>query len=162
MAQLVKNPPAMWETWVLSLIWEKGEANHSSILAWQIPRAIQSMGSQRVRHDWVTFTFTLSLTSSVVGAQQKNYIRWHFKISHSISNFHGVGSLISLSDWRTNIIRAGYALFTPWKRATIINSLYYWNVIINKKFGFLLSLSVSYQIRLKSSYVWKLCSVLKA
>ena len=36
-AQLVKNPPAMWETWVLSLGWEdpleKGTATHSSILA---------------------------------------------------------------------------------------------------------------------------------
>ena len=42
MAQLVKNPPAMWETWVRSLGWEdpleKGKATHSSILAWRIPR----------------------------------------------------------------------------------------------------------------------------
>ena len=41
MAQLVKNPPAMWETWVQSLGWEdpleKGKATHSSILAWRIP-----------------------------------------------------------------------------------------------------------------------------
>ena len=40
-AQLVKNPPAMWETWVRSLGWEdpleKGTATHSSILAWRIP-----------------------------------------------------------------------------------------------------------------------------
>ena len=39
--QLVKNPPAMWETWVQSLGWEdpleKGRATHSSILAWRIP-----------------------------------------------------------------------------------------------------------------------------
>ena len=39
-AQLVKNPPAMWETWVQSLGWEdpleKGTATHSSILAWRI------------------------------------------------------------------------------------------------------------------------------
>ena len=39
--QLVKNPPAMWETWVQSLGWgdplEKGKATHSSILAWRIP-----------------------------------------------------------------------------------------------------------------------------
>ena len=38
-AQLVKNLPAMWETWVQSLGWEdpleKGEATHSSILAWK-------------------------------------------------------------------------------------------------------------------------------
>jgi len=40
-AQLVKNPPAMWETWVQSLGWEdpleKGTATHSSIMAWRIP-----------------------------------------------------------------------------------------------------------------------------
>ena len=40
-AQLVKNPPAMRETWVRLLGWEdpleKGKATHSSILAWRIP-----------------------------------------------------------------------------------------------------------------------------
>ena len=40
-AQLVKNPPEMQETWVLSLGWEdplkKGMATRSSILAWRIP-----------------------------------------------------------------------------------------------------------------------------
>ena len=40
-AQLVKNLPAMRETWVRSLVWEdpleKGKATHSSILAWRIP-----------------------------------------------------------------------------------------------------------------------------
>ena len=46
MAQLVKNPPAMQETWVLSLSWEdpleKGKATHSSILAWKIPWTVYS------------------------------------------------------------------------------------------------------------------------
>ena len=50
-AHLVKNPSAMWETWVQSLGWEdplkKGKATHSSILAWKIPWT----GSQRVGHD---------------------------------------------------------------------------------------------------------------
>ena len=40
-AQTVKNPPVMWETWVRSLGWEdpleKNMATHSSILAWKIP-----------------------------------------------------------------------------------------------------------------------------
>ena len=44
---LVRNPPAMWETWVLSLGWEdpleKGKATHSSILS--------SPWGRRVRHD---------------------------------------------------------------------------------------------------------------
>ena len=53
-AKLLKNPPAMQETWVRSLDSEdtlkKGKATHSSILAWRIPWTTQSMGSQRVRH----------------------------------------------------------------------------------------------------------------
>ena len=53
--QMVKNPPAMQETWIWSLGWEdpleKGMAAHSSILAWKIPwteepSSQQSMGSQ--------------------------------------------------------------------------------------------------------------------
>ena len=55
MAQLVKNLPAMLETWVQSLGWEdpleKGKATHSSILAWRIPRTVQSLASRRVRQD---------------------------------------------------------------------------------------------------------------
>ena len=47
-AQLVKNLPAVWETWVQSLHWEdpleKGMVTHSSILAW----IIQSMGFQEL------------------------------------------------------------------------------------------------------------------
>ena len=60
MAQLVKNLPAMQETWDQSWGWEnpleKGKATHSNILAWRIPWTVQSMGSQRVRKDWVTLT----------------------------------------------------------------------------------------------------------
>ena len=55
LAQLVKNLPAIRETWVRSLGWEdpleKGKATHSSILAWRMPWAVWSMGSQRVGHD---------------------------------------------------------------------------------------------------------------
>ena len=54
-AQLVKNSPAVWETWVQSLGWEdpleKGKATHSSTLAQRIPQTLQSMGSQKVRHN---------------------------------------------------------------------------------------------------------------
>ena len=59
-AQMVKNLPAVQETWVQSLgqkdPLEKGMATHSSILAWRIswteePGRLQSIGSQRVRHD---------------------------------------------------------------------------------------------------------------
>ena len=59
-AQTVKNLPAMQGNQVQSLSWEdplkKEMATHSSILAWRIPwtedpGGLQSMGSQRVRHD---------------------------------------------------------------------------------------------------------------
>ena len=59
MAQMVKNLPAMQETWVQSLgledPLEEGMATHSSILAWEIPwteepGGLQFMGSQRVRY----------------------------------------------------------------------------------------------------------------
>ena len=68
-AQTVKHLPAMWETWVQSLgpedPLEKEMATHSSTLAWKIPWTeepgrLQSMGSQRVRHNWAT---SLSLSS---------------------------------------------------------------------------------------------------
>ena len=69
-AQTVKRLlPAMQETWVQSLgqedSLEKEMATHSSILAWRIqwteePGRLQSMGSQRVGHDWATsLHFTL-------------------------------------------------------------------------------------------------------
>ena len=59
-AQIVKNPPAVWDTWVLSLgqedPLEKEMTTHSSILAWRIPWTeepgwLQSMGLQRVGLD---------------------------------------------------------------------------------------------------------------
>ena len=70
-AQLVKNLPAMWENRVWSLGWEdplgKGTATYSSNFAWRIPwkeepGRLQSMGLQRVGHDWATF-LSLSLPS---------------------------------------------------------------------------------------------------
>ena len=62
-AQIVKSLPAMRETWLQSLgredPLEKKMATHSSILAWEVPWMeepdwLQSMGSQRVRHDWAS------------------------------------------------------------------------------------------------------------
>ena len=59
-AQMVKHPPTMRETWVRSLGWEdlleKEMATHFSTLAWKMlwteePGRLPSMGLQRVRHD---------------------------------------------------------------------------------------------------------------
>ena len=66
-AQTAKNLPAMQETWAPSLgqedLLEKRMDSHSSVLAWRIPwtqepAGLQSMGLQRVRHNWATNTFT--------------------------------------------------------------------------------------------------------
>ena len=59
MAQMVKSPPAMRETWVPSLGWDdplEDMATHSSSLAWRIlwteeSGRLHSMGSQRVGHE---------------------------------------------------------------------------------------------------------------
>ena len=60
MAQSVKNPPAMWETWVRLLGWEdpleEGMATHTSTHSRRIPWTEEpggqrSMGSQRIAHD---------------------------------------------------------------------------------------------------------------
>ena len=68
-ALLVKNLPAVQETWVRFLgqedPLEKEMATHSSILAWRIPwiedpGGLQSMGLQRVRHSWATNVFTFT------------------------------------------------------------------------------------------------------
>ena len=66
-AQVVKNVPAMQETWVWSLGQEdplgKGMATHSSIIAWKIPwteepGGLQSIGLHRVTHDWSSLART--------------------------------------------------------------------------------------------------------
>ena len=90
-AQMVKNLPAVQETWVQFLGWEdlleKGMATHSSIFAWRIPWTeepgrLQSMGLQRVRHDWETNTFTFSSRRS------SNLFTWHIWHMTSQSGLH--------------------------------------------------------------------------
>ena len=71
-AQMVKNPLAMQETWVQSLDWKDPLAKHlateSSVLAggppWtEEPSRLQSMGWQRAAHDWVTKHSTCQFSS---------------------------------------------------------------------------------------------------
>ena len=66
-AQLVKNLPAMWETWVQSLGWEdpleKGKATCSSILAWRIPWTVHGVAKGRTqlsKFQYSTGNFTQS------------------------------------------------------------------------------------------------------
>ena len=72
---MVQCLPTVWETWVRSLSQEdpleKEMATHSSTLAWNIPwmeerNRLQSMGSQRVGHDWVTSLYFRFPHSSAV------------------------------------------------------------------------------------------------
>lgn len=60
-AQL-KNPPAMWESQFNFLLEDpsEGKATTLSILAWRMLWTVESMGSQRAWHDWVTFTTRLT------------------------------------------------------------------------------------------------------
>ena len=81
-AQMVKNLPAMQETWVSSMgqedPLEKEMATCSGILAWrnpwtEKPDGLQSMGSQRVRHDWATNTHTHTHTHTHRSKQSHVY-----------------------------------------------------------------------------------------
>ena len=66
--QLVKNPPAMRETWVRFLGWEdyleKGKATHSSILAWRIQWTVHGVAKSRTRLS--DFHFIFRVSSSVL------------------------------------------------------------------------------------------------
>ena len=66
----------MWETWVWPLSWEnpleKRKATHSSILAWRT-------GSQRVRHDWVTFTFIMNKSTFLSSLTNDKHSNLFFK-----------------------------------------------------------------------------------
>ena len=83
--QAVKNPPAMQKAWVRFLGWkdplEKGTATHSSILAWRIPwteepGGLQSMGSQRVGHNWALSIHFLKLNRS----SQNLTVSWSWSV----------------------------------------------------------------------------------
>ena len=82
---VAKNPPAKQESWVQSLGWEdpleKEMATDSSILAWEIPwteepGGLQSMGSERLRHD-----------------------RSDEVCTHAVSAVSGCSSIGSFSEW---------------------------------------------------------------
>ena len=85
--QTVKNQFAMQETSVQSLVQEgpleKGVATHFSVPAWRIPwtekpGGLQSMGSQRVGHDWATNTFTF-IAKHNRNLKSTLFLRWWLK-----------------------------------------------------------------------------------
>ena len=80
MAQLVKNLPAMQETWVRSLGWEdpleKGKATHSSILAWRIPWTVHGVAKSWTRLSNFHFTSVLIVLLSTF--KYSNYMEFTF------------------------------------------------------------------------------------
>ena len=76
MAQLVKNPPAMWENWVRSLSWEdpleKGKATHSSILAWRMAFIVHGVSKSGTEVSNFHFHFTFTSLSLQVALVVKN------------------------------------------------------------------------------------------
>ena len=86
MAQMVKNLPEMQETHIRFLgredPLEKEMAIHSTILAWRIPwteepGGLQSMGSQRVRHDWATNTYIMHKVNFYLEKSLWGYLEIH-------------------------------------------------------------------------------------
>ena len=111
MAQTVKRLPAMQGTWVLSLGWEdpleKEMAIHSSIFAWKIPwmeepGRLQSMGLQRVRHDWTTSSEFFFFWMVSQKPSKKKWQTWAFQ-----------GELDSLGRWNKMIFQMEE---TEWSR----------------------------------------------
>ena len=94
---MVKNPSAMWETWVRSLGWEdpleKGTATHSSNFAWRFPRTeepgmLQSMGSQRAGHDWAAFTSLCPTFCNTMDCSPRLFCPWDFPYKNSGMGCH--------------------------------------------------------------------------
>ena len=76
-AQLVKNPLAIWETWVQSLGWEdpleKGKATYSSILVWRIPWTVYSPGD--CKESDMTARLSLSApTTTWIITEKRNFL----------------------------------------------------------------------------------------
>ena len=105
-AQMVKRLFAMWETWVWSLgledLLEQEMATHSSTLAWKIPWTeepgrLQSMGSQRVGHNWVTLLCECTVCFSLVrSAFRKIREEWWLSGKGSFRNVGDTGLIPEL------------------------------------------------------------------
>ena len=108
-AQMIKNLHAMQETWDQSLDWkdplEKGMTTHSSVLAWRIswteePRGLQSVGSQRVRHSWVTNTLRFWATAWFVqNRESRAFARTCVSLDISSSHFKSLQANSENTSW---------------------------------------------------------------
>ena len=114
-AQLVKNLPAMQETWVQSLGWEdpleEGKATHSSILASRIPRTVLSTGSQSLTRlsdfhfMYIYYVFIyIYRRPEEKGTAEDEMVGWHHQLDgYEFEQVLGVGdrqgSLACCSQW---------------------------------------------------------------
>ena len=99
---------------------EKGVATHSSILAWRITWTeelcgLQSMGSQRVRHNWATNTLFASLSFSREKAMSPNSstVAWKIPWMEEPGRLQSMGSLRVGHDWATSL---SFSTFMHWRR----------------------------------------------
>ena len=102
-AQLVKNPPAMRETWVRSLGWddplEKGKATHSSILAWTIPWTHGVTKSQTQLSDfYFHFTFSRGKKQTNQKQQQQQLDLLFWLLGQNWHQLHRAKSLLWIMD----------------------------------------------------------------
>ena len=99
---MLKNQPTMGVTWAWSLRWEdpleKGMGTHSSILAWKIPmdRGLQSMGSQRIGHDWAAKPEKAMATHS-------SSLAWKLPRMEEPGRLQSMGSRRVGHDWATSL-----------------------------------------------------------
>ena len=124
LAQLVKNLPTMWETWVLSLGWEdpleKGKATHSSILAWRIAWTVRGVTKSQTRlsdfhfhlsfFSCVCWPFTLSSLQKCLFSSQSIFKLFVLLLSYMGSLY--ILYINTLSDvWFANIFSHSIAAF---------------------------------------------------
>ena len=130
-AQMVKNLPAIPETQVQSLgredPLEKEMATHSSILAWRILwtkelGGLQSMGSQRGRHDWAT----LSLFSPRGYSSERVLQSQCFEILHSVP-----ATALEIDDHRTYISISSISMESKYILIWC-NTAFFWNWLIKE------------------------------
>ena len=99
MAQLVKNPPTMWETWVRSLGWEdpleKGKATHSSILAWRIHGLYSPWGCKELD--------TTEWLSEKAIAPHSSTLAWKIPSMEEPGGLQSMGSRSVGHDWATSL-----------------------------------------------------------
>ena len=119
---MVKNLPARWKTQVQFLGWEdpleKGMATHCTILAWRIPWTgepgeLQSMGSQRVGHDWLSDYYTHTHTHTHTRMYRSCYVSlfaaylWFSSFVLVDSSYH----LVSFSPSSVALLPSTFSVF---------------------------------------------------